>query len=653
METLEITTNHNTRNNRDLVLYHALVNHCAEAIILIDESGLLQFQNRSVLNITGFRPEETIGRSIFDFVCPEDLEDAKGMFAGLFGQPGVQVQRQYRILHKDGYYFWVEGTITNLIHDPYVKGFVASYKDITKRKEAELTAAELTVELERSVAETYDYKYALDAASIVTIVGADGNIKYVNDNFCKISKFNNEEVIGQNPRIFNSGYHSPEFFKNLWDTVQQGKIWKGEIRNKTKDGGYYWGDTTIVPFLDGGSKPYQYLVIRNDITERKEAEARAVHNEVRMKQAQQIAHVGSWELNFATGIGVWSEESCKIYGLDPGDNKHTFDNWLSFIHPEDMESVMKSIKASNDLLSENSFEHRIVRKDGTVRYIHSISRFEFDSNGKPTGLYGVAQDITERKEAENEIKGLSEHLEERVQQRTADLSEANKALEAFSSTVSHDLRAPVRAVTSFAKIIQKEHGDKMEPEVKELFGYIEESGKRMGAIIDDLLKLAKCSNGQLKLEPVDMTSLVNGIWLNINRTTHHNAKLELAELPVVYVDMSMLQQVVVNLLSNAIKYSSKKEEPVVTVWCEQTDENVTFYFKDNGAGFDMERYDRLFEAFQRLHNARDFEGTGVGLTLVKKIIEKHGGTVGAEGKVGEGATFWFSLPKVEVEKNVA
>gem|GEM_PF-2275640 len=249
-----------------------------------------------------------------------------------------------------------------------------------------------------------------------------------------------------------------------------------------------------------------------------------------------------------------------------------------------------------------------------------------------------------RREAEEEIERLNETLEERVQERTAELTEANKGLEAFSSTVSHDLRAPARAVTSFVKIIQQDYGDRMEPKEKELFAYIEDSGKRMSAIIDDLLKFARYGHEKLKIEPVNMTRLVEGIWLNISRTAPHHAELDLQELMNVQVDMSMIEQVVVNLLTNAIKYSSKKDKPVISIWCEQTKENVIFYFKDNGAGFDMKNYDRLFGAFQRFHSPRDFEGTGVGLTLVKRVIEKHGGTVGAEAKVGEGATFYFTVP---------
>ena len=240
---------------------------------------------------------------------------------------------------------------------------------------------------------------------------------------------------------------------------------------------------------------------------------------------------------------------------------------------------------------------------------------------------------------------LVNEQKEEITRVLGELEATNQELEAFSYSVSHDLRAPVRSMVGFTKIIKQDYGAEMAPEQAELFGYIEESGKHMNSIIDDLLKLAQYGKGILKKELVDMGWLINGVWLNIGRTTPHHATLELSELPVVEMDMGMMQQVVVNLLTNAIKYSSKTKDPVVKIWCETGEEFYTFYFKDNGAGFDMKDYDRLFGAFQRLHNMNEFEGTGVGLTLVKRIIEKHGGTIAAEAEVDKGATFYFTLPR--------
>ena len=341
-------------------------------------------------------------------------------------------------------------------------------------------------------------------------------------------------------------------------------------------------------------------------------------------------------------IIYWNDAAEKIYGWSASEVRGL--NIINILSPE--VSREQAVEIMKQLSNGQSWqgEYLVQRKDGST-FLAFVSDYPvLDARNNLIAFMGVSNDITEKKQAENRIKELNETLEERVLERTAELSEANKSLEAFNSMVSHDLRSPARAVTSFASIIQQEHGSTLKPEVKELFGYIEDSGNRMNAIINDLLKLAKYGQEKLKLETVDMGRIVNGIWLNISRNSAHNATLELAELCSVNADMSLIQQVIANLLSNAIKYSSKTEKPVVRVWCEQTEESITFYFKDNGAGFDMKNYNRLFGAFQRLHNARDFEGTGVGLTLVKRIIEKHGGTVGADAKVGEGATFYFSLP---------
>ncbi|MCW3128174.1 MAG: hypothetical protein JWO03_3832 [Bacteroidetes bacterium] len=371
-----------------------------------------------------------------------------------------------------------------------------------------------------------------------------------------------------------------------------------------------------------------------------------MRNEAKLKDAQALARIGSWEIDLVHNSIFWSDEYYVLLGYKPGEVVPSDELFLSMVHADDVVSVSEKFKRTFQILESSFANFRIVRRDGNIMHVYCEWKFEFDRTQNPVRIYGITQDVTESKKAEEEIKNLNETLEQRIIDRTTELTEANKALEAFSYSVSHDLRAPVRAMIGFARIIQDEYGQAFNPDLQEMFDHIIQSSKRMNAIIDDMLTLAKYDSEKLQPATVDIGMVFQTVWDNISFAQPHHATLKLAALPAVMADSSMIQQVIINLMSNAIKYSSRKEKPVIEVGCEQTDTSITYFIKDNGVGFDMKNYNRLFGAFQRLHGSTEFEGTGVGLMLVKKIIERHGGEVWAEGKVGEGATFYFALPYI-------
>ncbi|MES2559350.1 MAG: PAS domain S-box protein [Bacteroidota bacterium] len=278
-----------------------------------------------------------------------------------------------------------------------------------KEKQREKAAHEtknMTLKIAQQLREIQDYKYALNESSIVAFTDQKGIIKYVNDKFCEISKYSREELIGKDHRIVNSGYHDAAFIRNLWVTIANGKVWRNEIKNKAKDGTFYWVDTTIVPFVNADGKPYQYLAIRSDITERKLAQENLVDSESRLKKAQYIAHMGVWEYNIEEQTMFWSEEACRVLGVVPEEVLPAQTSFLAFVHPDDHDFVGNTIEQAQEELVDFSLYHRIIRKNGSVRNVYTEGKFE-SVNGKATRCYGIIHDVTERLKAQ-ELQRQSE-----------------------------------------------------------------------------------------------------------------------------------------------------------------------------------------------------------------------------------------------------
>lgn len=223
------------------------------------------------------------------------------------------------------------------------------------------------------------------------------------------------------------------------------------------------------------------------------------------------------------------------------------------------------------------------------------------------------------------------------------LYEVNKELEAFTYSVAHDLRAPLWAVNSYAQILQEDHIESIDDDGKQILQHIRSNAVKMGALIDELLTFSRLGRKEIDRIDVDMNDLIKSILDDAREINHHRATINVTQLPIIKADNTLLRQVLFNLISNAIKYSSKKEHPIIDIFTELKDGETVFAVKDNGAGFDMRFLDKLFKVFQRLHSDEDFEGHGVGLAIVERIIHKHGGQVWAEGKEDEGATFYFTL----------
>jgi PAS domain S-box-containing protein len=616
--------------------------------------------------------------------------------------------------------------------------------------------------LEASLKEIEDLKAALDEHAIVAVTDPAGIITSVNDKFCAISKYSRAELIGQDHRLINSGHHSKEFIRNLWDTITSGRVWKGEIKNRAKDGSFYWVATTIVPFLNEDGTPRQYIAIRADITSRKQAEEAAAHLAAIVQSSDDAivskdlnSVVTSWNAGAEKLFGYTAremvgqsilriipperqmEEAAILRAIRRGESVRNFDTvrrrkdgrmiyvsvTVSAIRDTDgriigaskvarditerkrveteREKLARLIAHSREFIAMSDLEGRITfmnaagremiglppgRDPATLHFtdyvppewqaffrdtvigtartrglwegemqirnlktgaVIDVFRSTFllrDGTGQPEGFATVTRDITGQKRAEAEIRGMNAELEQRVARRTAELEAANKELEAFSYSVSHDLRAPLRAINGFAGIVLEDYAAHLPPEGRRFLERIRNGGQRMGELIDDLLAFSRLSRQPVNRQHVDTAKMVRDVLEELKAHREgREIEIHVADLPSCRADAGLLKQVWVNLLANAIKYTRGRQPARVTVGCARDNGAPTFFVRDNGVGFDMNYAHKLFGVFQRLHRADEFEGTGVGLAIVQRIVHRHGGQVRAEAVLDQGATFYFTI----------
>ncbi len=397
--------------------------------------------------------------------------------------------------------------------------------------------------------------------------------------------------------------------------------------------------------------PHRHLTTFLDVTERNEALRELQRSEAHLLASQRIAHVGSWEFEL-TGdpddLGSnslrCSDECYRLFGLEPGGDI-TPEGSLSSVHPDDREKLVAALRHAIETRGVYSSEHRIVRPDGSVRIMHARAELECDpATGAPLRLIGTTQDITERGRAREEIQRLNQELERRVVERTAQLEAANRDLEAFTYSVSHDLRAPLRAINGYAKILLEEQSQPLDENGQRSLRRIESSARRMDGLIDGLLSLSRLGRRPTEIAQIAPRPIVEEALdeLGIGSQTP-GVEIVIGDLPDCHADPALLRQVFVNLVGNAAKFSRDRSPARIEIGCRSDHDEQVWFVRDNGIGFDMNHAPDVFGVFQRLHTAEHYEGTGVGLAIVDRIVKRHGGRVWAEAAPDRGAAFYFTL----------
>lgn len=364
---------------------------------------------------------------------------------------------------------------------------------------------------------TQDFSYlmaAIDEAAIVAVTDKQGVITYVNKKFCAISQYSEEELIGKTHRLINSHYHPKEFFHDIWKSISSGRTWEGEIRNRAKDGSFYWVHTTIVPFMDKDGSPEQYIAVRYEITERKMA-----------------------------------EEQLKVYA--------------------------KKLEVSNQELQD------------------------------------------------------------------------------FASVAAHDLQEPLRKIQSFAHRVKVKSKDTLAPEALDYMDRVQASAKRMQILINDLLTYSRVTTKAKPFTLISLNETMKQVCSDLEiRIEQSHGKVNFKDLPEIEADTTQMHQLFLNLVGNGLKFHKPNQPPIVDIHAEIEESSIfgkdkslcRIYVKDNGIGFDEKYLDRIFTIFQRLHGRHQYEGTGIGLAVCRKIVDRHGGVITAKSQLYEGSTFIITLP---------
>jgi signal transduction histidine kinase len=378
-----------------------------------------------------------------------------------------------------------------------------------------------------------------------------------------------------------------------------------------------------------------------------------VRSEERLKEAQHLAHVGSWEMDLLTQEVVWSDEVYRIFEADPARTRTTFKQFLEWVHPDDRAMVRQTFEASIKDHQPYNEVHRLLLPGGRVKWVRERGVTEYRGE-QAVRSRGTVQDVTEVRLAQQALQQLNEQLETRVNERTSELAQANRELEAFTYSVSHDLRTPLRSIHGFAAVLEEEEAQGLSDVGRKHLRRIQDGSRRMGQLITDLLSLAHLNRAQMQQVPVNLSELAWQVVGEFQRSEpEREVDWHIQDGLQAMADPGLMRVVLHNLLGNAWKYTSQTPQARIDVTLdERKDGMATFCVRDNGAGFDMAYAAQLFQPFRRLHAHHEFEGSGVGLATVSRVIRRHGGQVRGEGAVGQGAAFHFSLPDVPVASDL-
>lgn len=615
--------------------FRSVLDNSIDMVYRLDfQTGRYDYLSPSSKQLLGYTPEEFTALGIEDatlLVHPDDVDKLMENVIKLIASPEQKDAAsaiEYRLKHRELGYRWMSDNRSVVYNDMNIPvAVVGNLRDITEQKIAgeELRTKENALE---------------NSLNAIAMSDIEGNITYVNQACVKLwGSGNKEELLGiPYWKLLES--NEVAVAKEVASAISEDQSWEGEIVARNKDGTEKYIHVLSSMLKDAKGNPIRTISSLIDVTKRRNAEKALRESEEKFRRLVEEMNDGYYVLQ-GSRVVFANARSAEMFGYAP---EEVIGKTVQELLPSEAVSELSEVRArrqSGDTVPEQ-YETTVMNKDGTPRIAELGTRI-IEYEGKPA-LSVIIRDITERKQAEDEVRRLNEELEQRVIERTTQLEAVNKELEAFAYSVSHDLRAPLRSIDGFSQILMEDYTDKLDEEGKNYLQRVRSASQRMGELIDDILNLSRVTRGEMRYEAVDLGTLAESICTELQQSQPER-QVEFIITPglVAKGDSHLLRAVLDNLLGNAWKFTKTRALARIEFGMVKNNEQLAYFIRDNGVGFDMAYADKLFGAFQRLHSPSEFEGTGIGLATVQRIIHRHGGNIWAESVVDQGTTFYFTL----------
>jgi PAS domain S-box-containing protein len=583
--------------------------------------------NNSFCKLTGYSEKELSGMSFQHLTYPGDLDSSlKGKDDLNDGKiESFRIEKRY--LRKDGKIIWVNISSAPVRDEKgNLEFFVAHIQDISKRKSAETRLKDSKEKFKQ---------LANSIPQLAWIARSDGYIFWFNQRWYEYTGTRSEEVIGWEWKKALDPVYEGRIIDQWKSFISAGKPFENILSLADKKGNYREFLTKCIPIKDRNGNVEQWFGTNTDISQLKKIERELKNSRKKLNIALENGNIGTWEWNIKTNGMTWDERAGKMFDLHEGSIEETFVNFENNIHEEDLSHVRKAIRLAFE--KNHSFETilRTRPKNGNYNYISIKGLISKDREGKPLSMSGVCFDVT----------GMKQGTEKLLIRMNEELLRSNTDLQQFAYVASHDLQEPLRMVSSFTQLLQKKYYDKLDEDGLEYIRYAVEGSKRMYDLLNGLLAYSRIQSRGKEFSRVNMNEVLMNVRQNLSLVIEESAAIiRNSELPVIYADESQMIQLVQNLMENSIKF--RKGRPEIQVSSKIENEFHVFSISDKGIGIDQQYFERIFKIFQRLHRSEEYEGTGIGLAICKRIVERHGGRIWVESEAGQGSTFYFSIPLI-------